>query len=132
MIKIICKQCGKVFFDYLSNQRQFCSKKCGYDYQFEVPERHPRWKGADANYIAKHNLIKKQKGKPKICEHCYVACKERRLSWANIDHKYSRNLEDYISLCYSCHRLFDYKYNLKSNNKIGTNQYKKHSYQSNA
>lgn len=82
------------------------------------------WKGENCCYITLHSWVVRHKGKPKICEHCGATCKERKLCYANIDHKYRRDLDDFISLCYSCHRKYDYKYNLKPDNKIGTNQYK--------
>lgn len=38
--------------------------------------------------------------------------KKQMYHWANIDHKYRRLLDDYISMCVSCHRQYD-----KNNNK---------------
>lgn len=32
--------------------------------------------------------------------------------WANIDHQYKRNLNDFISLCPKCHRVYDLVFNL--------------------
>ena len=86
-------------------------------------EKHPNWKGDSVGYVGIHIWVRKQKGKPKTCSHCGITNKKRKISWANIDHKYRRNLEDYTSLCYSCHRIYDYKNNLKIDNKIGSNQF---------
>ena len=65
-----------------------------------------RWKGNKVGYVALHMWIRKMKGKPEICEHCGNSAKH----WANIDHKYRRNLEDYISLCVGCHKKYDTKF----------------------
>ena len=86
-------------------------------------ENNYKWKGNNVSYSGLHYWIIRQKGKPKICEHCGANCKERKLTWANVNHKYRRNLDDFISLCYSCHKKYDLKYNLKPDNKIGNNQY---------
>ena len=71
------------------------------------------WKGDDAGLIAKHRWVQRQKGKPSLCEMCGTTT-AKRFDWANKDHKYSRNLEDYMRLCASCHRKYDIK-----NNHIG-------------
>jgi hypothetical protein len=64
------------------------------------------WKGDKAGYFAIHSWVKRWKGKPSHCEMC--GKKEKRAyQWANIDHKYRRVLEDYISLCVPCHRIYD-------------------------
>ena len=36
----------------------------------------------------------------------------KKFEWANIDHKYRRVLEDFIRMCTSCHRKYDYENNL--------------------
>ena len=77
-------------------------------------EKNSQWKGENTGYIPKHLWIYFWKGKPKICIHCKATYKERKLCWANKDHKYRRNLDDYISLCYSCHKKYDLK---RSKNK---------------
>lgn len=51
--KIVCKQCGKVFYDDRSSKRKFCDKKCDIKYKKGRPvDRHnwtgelnPKWKG---------------------------------------------------------------------------------------
>ena len=84
------------------------------------------WKGDSAGYSAIHKWVISHKGKPQICEFC--GAKDKKISWANINHKYRRVLKDYIALCCSCHIKYDLRHNLKSDNKLGTNQYKKHNY----
>lgn len=72
----------------------------------EKGDKHFCWKGTEAGYGAKHTWIAKIKGKPNYCEHCKSTDKTR-YEWANIDHKYSRNVEDYIRLCRTCHSKYD-------------------------
>jgi hypothetical protein len=63
-----------------------------------------QWKGDNVGYDALHDWVVRQLGKPNKCENCK---KKRRCTWANIGHTYKRNLEDWIRLCYSCHKLYD-------------------------
>lgn len=65
------------------------------------------WKGENAGYNTIHTWVRRWKGKPDYCQLCGTI--KKRYTWANIDHKYRRNLDDYISLCYSCHRYYDKK-----------------------
>lgn len=65
-----------------------------------------QWKGDNGSYGAIHNWVRKWKGRPNHCEVCGTT--ERRMyHWANIDHKYRRVLEDYISMCEPCHVRYD-------------------------
>lgn len=92
--------------------------------KYNQQEKNPQWKGNDAGYIAIHTWVRKWKGKHIKCEICGVTtCK--KFEWANIDHTYRRVLEDYISMCCSCHKKYDYKNNLKPNSKLGNNQFTK-------
>ena len=77
-------------------------------------EHNPAWKGEKVKYRGIHMWVQRWKGKPDHCEMC-GAIGGRKYQWANIDHKYRRVLEDYISTCVSCHRKYDIK--LKNINK---------------
>lgn len=116
---------------------RFCSKKCWYETKIGNPswnkglvgiqkawnkgkecwwkeEKHPLWKEKDYGYSAVHNWVRKYKGDyPIACEHCgKIGKKEGKrwnLEWANINHKYKRKLNDYIALCPSCHKKYDYE-----------------------
>lgn len=72
-----------------------------------------QWKGDNVGYIDLHAWVVRWKGKASKCEICGIENK-KRYEWANIDHKYRRVLEDYISLCTKCHRIFD----IRNNNYI--------------
>lgn len=66
-------------------------------------------------YRALHEWVQRWKGKPKKCSVC--GKEKNRVSWANIDHKYSRVLDDYIRMCPKCHGEYDSLNNLRKHNK---------------
>jgi hypothetical protein len=66
--------------------------------------KHHMWKGEFASYSALHYWLQREKGKATKCEKCNVI---KKCTWANISGKYERNVDDYISLCYSCHFKYD-------------------------
>ena len=59
-----------------------------------------------STYVAIHQWVVREKGNPNKCEHCGTE-EAKRFDWANIDHKYKRDLDDYIRLCVKCHRKYD-------------------------
>lgn len=65
---------------------------------------HHLWKGEMAGYTAKHSWVTRHNGKAKKCELCGSI---KKCVWANISGEYRRDKNDYISLCYPCHYLFD-------------------------
>lgn len=71
-------------------------------------EKNYAWKGEKVSYRGLHQWIRRKKGKPIKCIFCGKFDKRPRyIQWANVDGKYRRNLNDYISLCGSCHKLKD-------------------------
>jgi len=85
---------------------------------------HFAWKGKKVSYTGIHQWVVREKGHPETCEHCGATGKyvfyfkmgkeEKRwnIDWANIDHEYNRNINDFTGLCKSCHRAYDFKNNL--------------------
>ena len=66
------------------------------------------WKGDDVGYSALHSWVKRNLGKPTKCEHCRKdGLTGKKIHWANIDHQYKRNLDDWIRLCCKCHIKYD-------------------------
>uniref|UniRef100_A0A6H1ZXV8 Uncharacterized protein n=1 Tax=viral metagenome TaxID=1070528 RepID=A0A6H1ZXV8_9ZZZZ len=66
------------------------------------------WKGNDAGYLAIHTWVRRHKGIPVKCEFCGKRkTTPKGIHWANIDHTYRRNLDDYIALCSRCHKKYD-------------------------
>jgi len=78
-------------------------------------EGNPAWKGDNVSYKSLHQWIQRKKGIAKICSRCGKEKTGRDVGWANIDHKYSRNLNDYIALCNKCHTDYDKKLKLRKN-----------------
>ena len=70
-------------------------------------ENHPCWKGEKAKYSAIHVWVVKHKGVASVCSFCGVTSEKTRIEWSNKDHKYRRNLEDYVALCVDCHYVYD-------------------------
>ncbi len=66
------------------------------------------WKGKDASYKAKHLWIQSKYGKPKFCEVCGIE-DAKRFEWANISGECSRNRQDCLRMCKSCHNKYDWK-----------------------
>jgi len=64
--------------------------------------------------------IVREKGRPKKCEPCGTT-KKRKYEWANVDHKYRRDLNDYIRMCTSCHRKYDIEHNNTPSNQYAPN-----------
>lgn len=61
-----------------------------------------------SRYATIHQWVVRWRGRPAKCEHCGKdGLTERKIHWANIDHKYRRNLNDYIRLCAKCHKNYD-------------------------
>lgn len=132
-----CLFCNKIFFKAINtslknwnNISKYCGRDCSNKSKIGKPganlgksfraspatefkkgenlnESHPLWRGEDAHIKSKHSWVKRHKGKAEQCLNCQVSSETKTIDWANIDHKYKRNLDDYISLCRSCHRKFD-------------------------
>lgn len=67
-------------------------------------KNHPAFKGDKVGYAALHDWVYAYKGRPSECEHCG---KTKTLQWANKSHQYKRKLNDWLSLCSSCHSKYD-------------------------
>ena len=116
----ICPDCGKAIWSS-STRCGSCSKKgelapfFGKHHSEKAKKkiRNANWKGNQAGYKAIHIWVNSRKGKPHICKYCGMidicpTCKRRtRIEWMNKDHKYSRNLNDYVALCCGCHLKYD-------------------------
>lgn len=87
-------------------------KKIGHKPPKLKPGEHPwNYKGEEVGYRGIHRYISVIKGKAKKCSVCGED--KKIIDWANIDHKYSRNPNDYIALCKKCHGVYDKKNNLR-------------------
>lgn len=69
-----------------------------------VGKNSKQWKGDNVSYVGLHLWVRKHKGIPQKCENCSSV---KNLQWANKSHEYKRDLEDWLSLCRSCHMKYD-------------------------
>lgn len=113
---------------------KFCSRQCSFKWRSKGPEKRKKYnittpnkgwfgnrepwnkgiktgivpanfKGEEVGYDALHDWVNRHKGKAKSCSECGKS--EGRMEWANKSREYKRDLNDWISLCVSCHRKFD-------------------------
>lgn len=75
---------------------------------FKNGPSHPNWVGDKVSYSSLHAWVRQHKGTPQKCEHCGTT-KLRKYEWASIDHKYLRDLDNWVRLCTKCHRQMDKK-----------------------
>ena|SRR3990167_2868482 len=68
-------------------------------------DKNGRWKGDDVGYYALHDWVRSKAGIPKVCKHCGGT---NKVQWANMSGKYKRDLTDWMTLCYWCHRKYDF------------------------
>lgn len=71
-------------------------------------ENNPAWKGDKVGYKGLHTWVRRHKGHPTNCSNCGREGNHRQICWANISGLYKRDLNDFIALCNSCHKLKDY------------------------
>ena len=112
--KRYCVNCHKILPRLVPSQikqgrGKFCSNRCA-----NINENSHQWKGNNASIIAIHVWLNRHYKKPNKCNYCK---KDKKLHWASINHKYTRNIKHYIALCPLCHR----KYDILKNNLIMKN-----------
>lgn len=119
-VERVCKGCGKkemVYPSRLSNE--YCSRECLNKHKtswnkglkgFLEGEKSPHWKGNGVGYSGKHMWIKQIKGSANLY-HCHFCGEIKKvMHWANISHEYKREVNDYMSLCPTCHYKYDSQY----------------------
>jgi hypothetical protein len=131
-----CLRCGKVTREtekrVALGRGKFCSRTCAAEYNARkhiigfklgnsigldnlVPAKKgvhsANYKGENVKYSGLHIWIRRQLGEPKKCEVCGSET-AKKYEWANIDHKYRRNLIDWKRMCTSCHKKYDNKMNV--------------------
>ncbi len=79
-----------------------------------VMDKNPRWSGEKVTYSGVHQWIRKLLGTASRCVHCGITkaprgkgIKRSYFQWANISLEYRREISDWLSLCYKCHKAFD-------------------------
>lgn len=114
-----CERCESDFTRPAWRKARFCSSHCkliGNTFGKSLAgDNHYLWKGSNVSYGALHHWVYRHLGKPKKCEHCGVKGLKRKdgrsaIQYANVSHKYLRDLTDWISLCTPCHGIYDKGY----------------------
>ena len=120
LIKISCLFCHKHVNKYISANKKsrFCSRICKDTWQkSQTGDKTSQWKGERAKYFTKHQTIRRQYGSSNMCWHPDCKGISTFYEWANIDHKYNRNMDDWIMLCRKCHLKHDLdKFGTRKNN----------------
>lgn len=71
-------------------------------------EEHPRWKGDEAGYRAKHYRMVKLYGKADHCENLDCTHLDyHRFEWASLNGEFTTERKDWAMLCVFCHRQMD-------------------------
>jgi hypothetical protein len=70
-------------------------------------ELHPSWKGDDVGYGALHRWVYRHRGRFNMCDFCYET--GIPTDFANLDYKYTRDLDTWAELCRKCHNAYDKK-----------------------
>ena len=83
-----------------------------------IGDKNHKWKGDKVGYRGLHDWVNDELGKAIKCEYCGKEGTGRQIGWANKDHSYKRNLFDWISLCASCHRIYDIQNNNYQKNGV--------------
>lgn len=74
-------------------------------------EQASHWVGDKVGKIGVHRWLRQEYGIPKPCEHCHRTDDGIVYDWACKNKLYRRVREDYMRLCRSCHRKYDYTFN---------------------
>lgn len=85
----------------LGERNPFYGKTHTAEFRAKISAIH--FKGAQS-YRSRHLWVYKNKGRPTVCEECG---RTESLSWANISGEYKLDVDDYRSLCMSCHMKHD-------------------------
>ena len=101
----------------LSEGNNLQAIRSGHRKSQHVGEKHPNWKGNEVKYFAAHQRVYKARGKASHCEICGPTCTSLRFEWANVSGIH-HDINDYISLCKSCHNKFDLKNIIENEMKI--------------
>lgn len=133
---VICAHCGSLVEKFTRSineaakkgMKLYCNRKCSslakvgknkftHDSWRRVSETrvskgNPNWKDSDATTGSIHSWVRFNWVRPDKCEICgYPNDGTRTFDWSNKNHKYSRNRDEWQSVCRSCHTIYDVKHN---------------------
>lgn len=98
-----CVDCNKKLKTYKAQRCLSCHGKKVARYG----KNNSNWKGDQVSYISLHTWVNRHLGKATECLYCRKEGTGHEIHWANISHKYKRDLSDWMSLCQSCHFKYD-------------------------
>ncbi len=79
----------------------------------KIQSEHCGWKGDEVGYDALHDWVQKYGSlkygnKINVCEHCgETKIGKYKMDWASKEHKYIRDLSEWLRLCRKCHAKYD-------------------------
>lgn len=101
-----CLNCGRSFrkdpsvsFKYWETAK-YCSLKCSSQHR----KVWNKGRGVSLQYSAIHKWLGTYGKKNGVC---FCCGKKRATTWALMADEYSRNIDDYLELCYTCHNRHD-------------------------
>lgn len=68
-------------------------------------------------YRKAHEMVRKIKGKAKVCNICRKEGIGHQIQWANIYHIVTFNIEHYVEMCGKCHYIFDQEFIINNQKK---------------
>lgn len=74
--------------------------------QREWGESHYKWRGDAVGRIQAHAWLNRNNPKSGVCERCGEH-RKTHLAFKGANGEWSRNRDDYLELCPSCHKRFD-------------------------
>jgi hypothetical protein len=69
-----------------------------------IGSKNNKWRGDEVGYFSLHSWLTREYGKPMVCENCGG---KKNVQWASKNYLYTRQREDWLHLCYRCHRTYD-------------------------
>lgn len=107
-----------------NNTRKYCSRECRYrDMTNWKKEKANAWKGNKAAIISKHGWLINNYGSANKCENreqnilgFKCTCKSKKYHYAlKKGKKYSHNRDNFLMLCVSCHKYYDFTEKARAN-----------------
>ena len=105
-----CLECDKKLQRLVPSQikqgrGKYCSNRCT-----NLGKNSHMWK-ENVKYTTVHKWLFRHYGHAETCSHCGIKGEKKgrmwTIEWANAKEVYERNIENFIPLCRSCHRIFD-------------------------
>lgn len=82
-------------------------------------DKNGQWKGDDVGYFGLHVWIAENCGRAKKCDACGSDDPDKKYHWANLDSKYSRDINSWKRMCVSCHSKYDKSWLKRNRDQTG-------------